>query len=96
MGKEHQGDCKSPFLNKSRNGLTPIRISQMMTSCTLTKTEPVGDALQLTALLQSTNDDDDDDEVGGNTIHSLLTDTSIKRTLRVGPCLSLLPLFDSL
>ena len=96
MGKEHQGDCKSPFLTKSRNGLTPIRISQMMTSYTLTKTEPVGDASQLTALLQSTNDDDDDDEVGGNTIHSLLTDTSIKRTLRVGPCLSLLPLFDSL
>ena len=24
------------------------------------------------------------------------TDTSVKRTLRVGPCLSLLPLFDSL
>ena len=37
-----------------------------------------------------------------NTVDSLLTDTSIrrtpllKRTLRVGPCLSLLPLFDFL
>ena len=30
------------------------------------------------------------------TVDSLLTDTSVKRTLRVGPCLSLLPLFDSL
>ena len=27
---------------------------------------------------------------------SLLTDTSIRRTPRVGPCLALLPLFDSL
>lgn len=45
----------------------------MMTSCTLTKTEPVGDALQLTALLQSTNDDDyDDDEVGGNIVNRLI------------------------
>ena len=31
-----------------------------------------------------------------STVYSLLTDTSIKRTPRVGPCLSLLPLFDSL
>ena len=31
-----------------------------------------------------------------NTVYSLLTDTSVKRTLRVGPYLSLLPLFDSL
>ena len=30
------------------------------------------------------------------TVDSLLMDTSVKRTLRVGPCLSLLPLFDSL
>ena len=30
------------------------------------------------------------------TVDSLLTDTSVKRTLRVGPCLSLLPLFVSL
>ena len=30
------------------------------------------------------------------TVNSLLTDTSVKRTPRVGPCLSLLPLFDSL
>ena len=30
------------------------------------------------------------------TVDSLLTDTSVKRTPRVGPCLSLLPLFDSL
>ena len=29
-------------------------------------------------------------------VDSLLTDTSIRRTVRVGPCLSLLPLFDSL
>ena len=29
------------------------------------------------------------------TVDSLLTDTSIRRTPRVGPCLSLLPLFDS-
>jgi len=28
------------------------------------------------------------------TVDSLLTDTSVKRTLRVGPCLSLLPSFD--
>ena len=28
--------------------------------------------------------------------HLYTTDTSVKRTLRVGPCLSLLPLFDSL
>ena len=33
---------------------------------------------------------------GKTTVDSLLTDTSVKRTLRVGPCLSLLPLFDSL
>ena len=31
-----------------------------------------------------------------NTVYSLLTDTSVKRTLRVGPYRSLLPLFDSL
>ena len=31
-----------------------------------------------------------------NSVDSLLTDTSVKRTPRVGPCLSLLPLFDSL
>ena len=48
----------------------------MMTFCALLKTEPVGDALQLTALLQSINndDDDDDDEVGDNIVvrlHSL-------------------------
>ena len=74
MGKEHQGDCKSPFLTKSRNGLTPICIShnQMMTSCTLTKAEPVGDALQWTALLQLTNNDDDDDQVGGNIVNRLI------------------------
>ena len=30
------------------------------------------------------------------TVDSLLTDTSLKRTPRVCPCLSLLPLFDSL
>ena len=28
--------------------------------------------------------------------HPYKTDTSVKRTPRVGPCLSLLPLFDSL
>lgn len=72
MEKEHQGDCKSPFLTKSRNGLTPICISQMMTSCELTKAEPVGDALQWTALLQLTNDDDDDDQVGGNIVNRLI------------------------
>ena len=31
-----------------------------------------------------------------NTVDSLLTDTPVKRTLRVGPCLCLFPLFDSL
>ena len=31
-----------------------------------------------------------------STVDSLFTDTSIRRTPRVGPCLSLLPLFDSL
>ena len=31
-----------------------------------------------------------------STVDSLLTDTSVKRTPRVGLCLSLLPLFDSL
>jgi len=30
------------------------------------------------------------------TVDSLLMDTSLKRTRRVGPCLSLLPSFDSL
>ena len=30
-----------------------------------------------------------------NTVDSLLTGVSVKRTARVGPCLSLLPLFDS-
>ena len=35
-------------------------------------------------------------ELQERTVDSLLTDTSVKRTLRVGPCLSLLPLFDSL
>ena len=30
------------------------------------------------------------------TVDSLLRDTFVKRTPRVGPCLSLLPLFDSL
>ena len=30
-----------------------------------------------------------------NTVDSLLTGASVKRTARVGPCLSLLPLFDS-
>ena len=30
------------------------------------------------------------------TVDSLLMDTSVKQTVRVGPCLSLLPLFDSL
>ena len=44
----------------------------MMTSCALIKTEPVGDALQLTAPLQSTKDDDDDDEVGGNIVNRLI------------------------
>ena len=72
VGKEHQGDCKSPFLTKSRNGLTPICISQMTTSCALTKAELVGDALQWTALLQLTNDDDDDDQVGGNIFNRLI------------------------
>ena len=44
----------------------------MMTSCALTKAEPVGDALQWTALLQLTNDDDDDDQVGGNIVNRLI------------------------
>ena len=52
--------------------MTPIHISLMMTSCALIKTEPVGDALQLTAPLQSTKDDDDDDEVGGNIVNRLI------------------------
>ena len=30
-----------------------------------------------------------------NTVDSLLMGASVKRTARVGPCLSLLPLFDS-
>ena len=34
--------------------------------------------------------------ISGFTVDSLLMDTSLKRTPRVGPCLSLLPLFDSL
>lgn len=71
-GKRTPGDCKSPFLTKSRNGLTPICISQMMTSCELTKAEPVGDALEWTALLQLTKDDDDDDQVGGNIVNRLI------------------------
>jgi len=48
----------------------------MMTFCALLKTEPVGDALQLTALLQSTNDDDDDDDVVGGNI--VLTDVPVQ------------------
>ena len=35
-------------------------------------------------------------DIMSDTVDSLLTDTSVKRTPRVGPCLSLLPLFDSL
>lgn len=70
--KKTPGDCKSPFLTKSRNGLTPIHISLMMTSCALIKTEPVGYTLQLTAPLQSTKDDDDNDEVGGNIVNRLI------------------------
>ena len=31
-----------------------------------------------------------------STVDSLLTDTSVRRTPRVGPCLWLFPLFDSL
>ena len=34
--------------------------------------------------------------ISGFTVDSLLMYTSLKRTPRVGPCLSLLPLFDSL
>ena len=45
-----------------RNGLTPTISSQRMTSCALPKAEPVGDALQLTALQPTDYDDDDDDD----------------------------------
>ena len=31
-----------------------------------------------------------------NTVDSFLTDTSVKQTPRVGPCLCLFPLFDAL
>ena len=44
------------FPTKSSNGLTPTITSQRMTSCTLSKTEPVGDALQW-AVPQPTDDD---------------------------------------
>ena len=43
---------------------------------------------EIIAIMYCNNNDD--------TVDSLITDTSVKRTLRVGPCLSLLPLFDSL
>ena len=43
---------------------------------------------EIIAIMYCNNNDD--------TVDSVLTDTSVKRTLRVGPCLSLLPLFDSL
>ena len=43
MGEDPQGDRKSSFPANSGNGLTPISISQSMTSCALPKTEPVGD-----------------------------------------------------
>ena len=36
------------------------------------------------------------EDLGTITVDSLLTDTSLKRTPTVGPCLSLLPLLDSL
>ena len=54
-------DRKSPFLAKSRNGSTPISISQRTTLCALPKTEPAGDVIHSTAI-PSTNDDDDDDD----------------------------------
>ena len=38
-----------------------ITTSQMMTCCTLPKTEPVGDAFQSTVLQPADDDDDDDD-----------------------------------
>ena len=59
-----QRDRRSPFSAKQRNVLTRISIFQRMTSCTLPKTEPVGDDLQdlLSTALRSPDDDDDDDE----------------------------------
>ena len=63
-GEDPQGDRISPFPAKPRNGSTPINICQRMTLCAVTKTEPVGDDLQSTAL-RSTDDDDnsnDDDD----------------------------------
>ena len=47
-----------PSPTKYRSGLTPSTTSQMMTSCALPKTKPVGGALQST-VLQPTNVDDD-------------------------------------
>jgi len=46
-----KGDRKRPFRAKSRNGSTPISISQRMTLCALPKTEPAGDAIHSTAIL---------------------------------------------
>ena len=49
-GEDPQGDRISPFPAKPRNGSTPINICQRMTLCAVTKTEPVGDDIQSTAL----------------------------------------------
>ena len=56
-----KGDRKSPFLAKSRNGSTPISISQRMTLCALPKNQVSWRRLHSTAI-SSTNDDDDDDD----------------------------------
>ena len=64
-------DRKSPFLAKSRNGSTPISISQRTTLCALPKTEPAGDAIHSTAI-PSTNDDDDEDDDDARTTTILL------------------------
>ena len=49
----------SPFPAESRNGSTPMSISQRMTSCALPKTELFGDELRSAALRSTDNDDDE-------------------------------------
>ena len=58
-----------------RNGSTPTRTSQRMTSCALPKTEPVGDDLQST-VHWSTDDDDN--------VPILLAELSCARSARSG------------
>ena len=63
-GEDHHEDRISPFQPSPRIlRSTPKRIFQRMISWALPKSDPVGDALQSTALRSTDDDVDDDDEV---------------------------------